>query len=274
MRFKGKRNNNESFYDSEVGCIIGGDTHGLYFGGGGGSKSSTTTTAPSKEQRAILNKQLGYANKYENLGPMEYYGGDTLAEESQYTDIGRMMQLGAAGSQGALSEAGMARFQDAMNYDPMTDPRNQQTVDAMMNPLRQDFQENILPGISSAAVKGGAFGGDRADILKSTAARDTAGAMADTSAKAWQSIIDSNRQNQQSMMGMLPQLQQSALSPSQTVLDVGAQQEGRSQAEIDANRERFDFGQQAQRDVLTGANSMLGGIDFGSISKTTNSGGK
>jgi hypothetical protein len=205
---------------------------------------------------------------------MDFYGGNTLADESQYTDYGRMMQLGAAGNQGALSETGIARFQDAMSYDPMNDPRNQQTVDAMMNPIRQDFQENILPGISSSAVRAGAFGGDRADVLKSLAARDTAGAMADTSAKAWQGIIDSNRQNQMSMMQMLPSLQESALRPSQTVLDVGAQQEGRSQAEIDADRERFDFGQQAQRDVLTGANSMLGGIDFGSVTRTTQSGGK
>ena len=76
------------------------------------------------------------------------------------------------------------------------------------------------------------------------------------------------------MMGQLGSLQDAALQPSQILRDVGQGYQDRSQAEIDADRERYEFGENAPRDMLRDASSMLGGIDFGSITKTTGGGGK
>ena len=118
----------------------------------------------------------------------------------------------------------------------------------------------------------GAYGGDRAALLKAEAAGDYMGKMAQTRSQALQDIVTSNRQLQADMLRQVPTLQDAALQPSQILRDVGAGYEGRSQAEIDAARERFEFGQEAPRQALRDASSMLSGIDFGSVTKTTGGG--
>lgn len=269
MKLKGKRSQQGDHYDADIGSFT--NNYMLNFKGGGGS---TTTTGPSPEQRAILNKQLGFADSMEALGPMAFYNKDTLADFNPFSEEGLQSQIQASVQADALGKSGFDRFQDAMSYDPTQDPRTGEYLDAMTQPLLDQFQEETIPGINSNAVASGAFGGDRADVLKATATGDLAGAMGDTRAKALTGLIDSNRSYQSNMMSQLGSLQDAALQPSQILRDVGQGYQDRSQAEIDADRERYEFGENAPRDMLRDASSMLGGIDFGSITKTTGGGGK
>ena len=266
MKLKGKRSQLEANYDESVGCFT--DNYMIQCKGGGG----TTTTEPSAEQRAILNKQLGYAEDMEALGPMAYYGGDTLADTSKYTGMGLEAQLAGGEAAGRISDSAAQRFKDAMAYDPLKDPGTEDYLQAITQPLTDQFYEDTLPGIGSAAVKGGAFGGDRAALLEAQATGDYMGEMAGARSKALQDIVSSNRQVQADMMRQVPTLQEAALQPSQVLRDVGASYEDRSQAEIDADRERFEFGESAERDVFRDASSMLSGINFGSVTKTTGGG--
>lgn len=261
MKLKGKRSQLGANYDESIGCFT--DSYMIQCKGG-----STTTTGPSREQRAILNKQLSLANKMEGLGPMDFYRGETLAAQDQYSQEGLTQQAEAAGDVGGISDTATARFQDAMAYDPTQDPRTEQYLDAITSPLKEEFTEEVLPTLGSRAVSQGAFGGSRAAIEEDKAVRTFGRAMGDTRTKGLMDIIDSNRQQQATMMSAVPSLQDAATQGSQVLRDVGAGYEERSQAEIDADRERFEFGQQAPRDALRDASSMLGGIDFGSITKT------
>lgn len=266
MKLKGKRSQIGANYDESIGCFT--DSYMIQCKGGG----SSTTTAPSREQRAILNKQLGYAEDMESLGPMAYYGGNTVADTSVYTDMGLGSQLAAGEAAGGISDSASQRFKDAMAYDPLKDPGTEDYLQAITQPLTDQFYEETLPGIGSAAVKGGAFGGDRAALLEAQATGDYMGEMAGARSKALQDIVSGNRQVQADMMRQVPTLQDAALQPSQILRDVGAGYEGMEQAQIDADRERFEFGESAERDVLRDASSMLSGINFGSVTKQ--SGGK
>jgi hypothetical protein len=266
MKLKGKRSQLGANYDESIGCFT--DSYMLQCKGGGG----TTTTEPSEEQRAILDKQLEFANKMEGLGSQQFYGGNTLADMSRYTSEGLKSQLGAAGAAGNISDLAAGRFQSAMEYDPLQDPQNQAYLDAITAPLTEQFTEETLPALTTQAMQQGAYGGDRAALLKAEAAGDYMGKMAQTRSQALQDIVTSNRQLQADMLRQVPTLQDAALQPSQILRDVGAGYEGRSQAEIDAARERFEFGQEAPRQALRDASSMLSGIDFGSVTKTTGGG--
>jgi len=267
MKLKGKRSQLGDHYDTELGCFT--DGYMINCKGGGGS---TTTTGPSPEQRKILNMQMGYANKMEGLGAQKFFGGDTLAEQDPFSVMGLEQQAAASRAAQGLSDTAGARFQDAMAYDPTQDPRTEMYLDAMTAPLEREFAESTMPGISTAAVKAGAFGGDRADVLAGQASRDLAGQMGEVRTKGMMDLIDSNRRQQLGMMQQIPSLQEAALQGSQITRDVGAGYEGRSQAEIDAARERFEFEQDAPRQSLRDASGMLSGIDFGSVSKTTGGG--
>ncbi len=270
MRLKGKRSNIEPVYDAEVGCFTEGTgSYRFNCGGGGGG---TTSTVASPEQRALLLKKMGYADDMEALGVRQFYNRDTLADQDFFTNRGLEAQADAAGRQGDIAATTMQRFQDAMSYDPLSDPNTERYLDAVTNPLTEQFTEETLPGLSTAAMKAGAFGGDRADVLKNQAFQDYAQTMGDTRAKALQTMVDSNRQRQSDMISQLPTISDSILGESQTLRDVGAAYEDRAQAEIDADRERFEFGQEAPRDSLKEISNMLSGINFGTVSKQ--SGGK
>ena len=266
MKLKGKRSQLGDHYDTELGCFT--DGYMINCKGGG----STTTTGPSPEQRAILNKQLGFANKMEGLAVQQFLGGDTLAEQDPFSVLGLEQQAAAAQAAQGISSTAGERFQDAMAYDPTQDPRTEMYLDAMTAPLEREFAESTMPGISTAAVKAGAFGGDRADVLAAQASRDLAGQMGEVRTKGMMDLIDSNRRQQLGMLQQVPTLQDAALQGSQITRDVGAGYEGRGQAEIDSARERFEFEQDAPRQSLRDASGMLSGIDFGSISKTTGGG--
>ena len=266
MKLKGKRSHIGDQYDTELGCFT--DSYMLNCKGGGG----TTTTGPSPEQRRILNMQMGYARQMEGLGPQEFYGGDTLADVDPFTTAGLEAQAQAVEGVGAIGTTAGQRFQDAMSYDPTQDPRTEEYLQAMTAPMERQFMEETIPGLSTAAVKAGAFGGDRAAITKERAAGDLATRMGETRATAMMDLIDSNRRQQLGMMQQIPTISESILSPSQILRDIGAAGEERSQAEIDAERERFEFEQDAPRQAIRDASSMLSGIDFGTISKTTGGG--
>lgn len=267
IKLKGKRTSLGESYDADVGCFT--DNYMIQCKGGG---TSTTTTEATPEQRAVLNQQLQYARQMEALGPQQFYGGDTTAGMTAETEAGLQAQMDAVSQLGGMSDAASQRFQESIAYDPFSDPATESYLTALTNPLMQQFQEETIPGLNTAAVQGGAFGGDRAAIQRERATEGLVSQMADIRAKGLQDIVQSNRENQLNMLRMLPQFQDAALLPSQVMQDVGAAREDYTQAEIDAERERFEFEQSAPRQALRDASSMLGGIDFGSVTKQTGGG--
>lgn len=247
------------------------DIPGVYFKGG--SKSSTTTQ-PSPEQRAILNKQLNLANRLERGGKLNFFPGDTLGNESAETLQGREAQLAAAGQIGDLNPNVLDAVNRGLNADLVSDPRTQAAANAATRPLEQQFFEQVLPGISSAAQSQGAFGGDRAALLNAQAGRDFTQTVGDVRAKIFADAHRTGLQSQQATLAQLPQVQQGLLTPSQAIQDVGQQQDARSQAEVDAERERFEFKQLGLTDLVNRVNAPLSGINFGQVTTSKSGGGK
>lgn len=254
-------------YDAEIGTF---SDHRLQCKGGG---SSSTTTAPSPGQEKILKKQLGLANQLEAGGELQFFPGQTLAGQSQNTLQGQQQQLGAAGTLEGLNSDVLGAAQRGLNADLVNDPRTEAAAQAAVRPLQEQFFEQTIPGIGSAAQRQGAFGGDRQAIIEGQAARDFTNTAGDMRAQIFADAQRSGQQQQLAVLGQLPQVQQGILTPGQAVQDVGNQEQARSQAEIDADRERFEFGQLAQTDFVNRVNAPLSGINFGQTT-TSKSGGK
>ena len=172
------------------------------------------------------------------------------------------------------------------------DPRLAQAVS---RPLMQQLNENILPGISSGATQAGAFGGSRQGILENQARSRTAGSVTDALARATQQQqqIGLNQrsqdiqqgqfsgnflagQRQQDINTMLQQRGQNlgALQAGQSgagaarqgllagpgVLEgVGSQQQQMQQQLINANMQRYNYGQNAPQQNLAKLFGFLGG---------------
>ena len=259
---------NQPRYDAELGCF---SEQAFHCKGGGGS--STTTTAPSKEQRAILKKQLDLANMLESKGELQFFPGQTLAGQDPLTQIGQAGQLNTAGVLGGLQQPASEAVQRLLSADLVNDPRTQALADAVTRPMEQQFFEQTLPAISSAATAQGAFGGDREALLKSTAARDFSTAVGDTRARVFADALRQGIGAQQGALGLLPTVAQGLFAPSQAVQDVGLQRQDRDQAEIDASRERFEFEQFAPTDLVNRVSGPLSSLNFGTITTSKSSGG-
>ena len=259
----------EDCYDSEIGCF----SDNRYHCGGGGSKSSTTTTKPSPAQEAILLEQLSLEQGLKQKGELQFFPGQTLAREDPLTGLGQQLQIGGAAGIAGLSPDILASVQRLLGADIVGDPRTEALAQAVTRPLEQQFQEQTLPAISSAATQQGAFGGDRANILKAQAARDFSQVTGDVRAKVFADALRQGLGAQQGAIAGLPNVFQGLLQPSREVLDVGAQRQDRSQQEIEAARERFEFGQFAPTDLANRLNTILSGLNFGTISTSKTSGG-
>lgn len=254
-------------YDKETGSFDSFKINCL--GGGGGG---TTTTKPSAAQEAILRQQLSLANRVGAAGELDFFPGGTLAEESPVTRAGQNLQFTGARDLLGLGPDITGAVRSGLSTDLVSDPRTEALAEAVTRPLEQQFFERTLPGITSAAEAQGAFGGSRADILKSTAARDFATSVGDTRAKVFADAQRAGLSQQLGILGLLPQVQQGILAPSQAVLDIGAQKEERSQAEIDAARERFEFEEFSLTDLANRQNALLSGINFGTTTRTSGGG--
>jgi len=172
---------------------------------------------------------------------------------------------------------------------------NPQLAQAVSRPLTQQLNENILPGISSGATQAGAFGGSRQGILENQARSRTAGAVTDALARATQQQqqiglnqrgqdiqqgqfsgqflagqrqqdINTALQQRGQNLGALQSGQSGASAARQGLLagpgvlsGVGAQQQQMQQQLINANMQRFNYGQNAPQQNLAKLFGFLGG---------------
>ena len=253
-------------YDAEIGVL---NTLTLQCKGGGGGSS---TTKPSREQRAILDKQLKLAEGLEAKGDLNFFGPNTLASGDPLQGIGQQGQLGAAqGLQGMQGDLISAQRR-GLNADLVNDPRTEAAAQAATRGQYQGFNEQVLPGISSAASAQGAFGGDRANVLRAQAGRDLMQSVGDTRAQVFSNALNAGTQAQQNAIGLQGQLAQGILAPGQIAEGIGNTRQAGEQSQIDADRERFEFGEFAATDTANRVNSLLSGINYGSTTKSSGGG--
>lgn len=221
----------------------------------GGSDKQTTTTRPFPAQEKALTEAFDLSKGVYNQGPMAFFPGQTVADQSANTIAAQQAAIEAAAPQAGLGMAGARSVAAAL------DPTSAQSQ-AVMDPFISRLQSQILPGIGSRAIQQGAFGGDRQRIQEQQAAEATAGA-------ATQAML----RNQLAAMSALPTAQRALIQPAQTLSAVGAQQEAYEQALIDSARERFAFEQQAPETALDRYISRISGINLGQINEASTKGG-
>lgn len=225
-------------------------------GGGGSTPSSTTqTTRPFQAQEQALSRLFGVSQDQFNLGPEQYFPGDAVSAQSPNTVFGQQLALDAVSPSASLG------INSANAVNAALDPTSAQSQ-ALISPLIAQLQGQILPSIGSRAIQQGAFGGDRQRIQEQEAAEATTSAAMETLLR-----------NQLNAVGAAGAANQNLLRPSQITSAVGAQQEARDQALINAAMQRFAFEQQAPQTALDRLTSRISGVNIGGTTHTVNSGG-
>lgn len=129
------------------------------------SKSETNATNPAQ----VWEPQTGY------LTDLYSQGSDLLSSQpivNQQTMQGREMaaNYGSSPALQKLIDSTQSGFNTAMN--PQQNPMLQRAMQAAINPITQNYQENVLGGITDQAVQAGQHGGSRQGIAEGIAGRE------------------------------------------------------------------------------------------------------
>lgn len=230
------------------------------------SKSSTTskqtTKLPDNQQANVNLLQQGAGQWYQSGGP-KYYQGNTVAQPNSNVTGGQQQQLDAAagGFGGLLDTArrGENFWLDpnlAFNLDNI--PGLKQARDSLVQDTTRNLTENILPGLRSGSVQSGTYGGSRQGIGEGLAVGRTsdaiAGQVANLNLQGFDRVLNQYNQAQ----NRLPQTLANQLLPGQVQQNIGDQQRLVDQQNIDAARQRWEFGQNAPLFALQALQALTG----------------
>jgi hypothetical protein len=252
---------------------------------GGGGGDTTTTSEPWAGQKPYLQDLFKQAQgMFESGQGQQFYGGPLVAGFSPMTEqgIGQMYQRGAQGSQ---LQPGMNQFlnQSMLNPGGMagvgTDmPGQNPYLDQMFGTVAQrageQFQEQTMPAIAAQFGGAGRTGGGIHQQVAQGAADDFSQNLlqqaGDIYGKDYTQAMDRDIQRRD-LMGdigfrgatLAPQSQSMEMQNIQSMLQAGALTEDQAQRMIDAERQRFDFYQQAPWQALGQYGNMVQGMPGG-----------
>jgi hypothetical protein len=246
--------------------------------GSGGTQSTTTETRPFEEQIPFLLKVFQEAQGRFQEGPQQFFPGATVAPVNPNIQAGISATAGAAQPVQDFANQAMQANQFAFSpqfLDPSQNPGFQGSIDAITRTLNQNLTENILPSLASGRIATGNFdiGNTRAGVAQGQAVGETQNAIGDAvarfTAQGFSDALDAFTRN----LALAPQTAQLQTTPG-VLLDVaGERQRQLEQEAINAERERFEFGQQAPDAALAQFASLVSG-NFGGTSTTTGPGAR
>lgn len=212
-------------------------------GGGGGGGTTISKTEPWDKAKPYFERLYAAGeNAYNTLDKGDYTGQlvagtDPMVQDSRRRVLSLLPTLSqSAGDVGALAQRNLS----GMYLDPASNPYLQSTMDAANSSTIRQFMESVGPGIDSAAISAGAYGGARNGLAYGRAAQGLAEELSNTNARTAYQNYATERQNQQNAPAMLQQAIQMGLAPAQLQQQIGASRQGEQQALLDSELERYN----------------------------------
>lgn len=274
--------------------------------GGGGSQTVKQNADPWSGVQPYLKDAFTQAANLYSQAPPAYYPGQTVAARSPLSDIGDLysaVQAGTVLPEAAQAQAAgtgkllaadpyasvsMSGIQHLYNAaQPEANPFFQASLQSAMRPVQQQLQEQILPGIRGGASAAGQFGGSRQGIAEGLASSRAVQSMSDIAAQmgsaaygqGLQSVAqgaglglqaeDLARQSIAQGLALAPQAAQAQLAPGEVLSGLGAQQQAYQQALINADMQRYAYGQTTPYTQLSDYITLLGGAPGNTMTTRT-----
>jgi hypothetical protein len=208
-----------------------------------------------------------------------FFPGQTYVSPSAATTESLAQQEALARQASPVLQQGQQAFQAALGQQAQTaagaflnaNPYQAQMMQAATRPLEQQFSQAVLPGISSLYSKSGRLGSGSMERALGTATEGFGRAIGDITANIAGTQFQQERGLQQQAQLAQAALAQAAPSiygqqflPSQTLAQIGAQQEAIAAQPLQEQMARFQFGQQLPYQQLQGYLSSVYGSPMGS----------
>jgi len=249
-----------------------------------------TTTSTSSVDPALLpylTQGLQRAQSLFLTGQQpEFFPGQTYVSPSAATTEAIAQQEQLARQQSPVLQQAQQAYQASLGQVGQTaaggflnaNPYQQAMMEAATRPLTQQFSQAVLPGISSLYSRSGRLGSGAMERALGTATEAYGRSLGDITANIAGTQYQQERGLQQQaqlqqaqLAGLAPQFYGQQFLPSQTLAQVGAQQEAIAAQPLQEQLARYQFGQQLPYQQLQGYLSSVYGTPLGSYgTQTTN----
>jgi hypothetical protein len=216
----------------------------------------------------------------------EFFPGQTYVSPSAATTEAIAQQEALARQQSPVLQQAQQAYQASLGQVGQTaaggflnaNPYQQAMMEAATRPLTQQFSQTVLPGISSLYSRSGRLGSGSMERALGTATEAYGRSLGDITSNIAGSQYQQERGLQQQaqlaqaqLAGAAPSFYGQQFLPSQTLAQVGAQQEAISAQPLQEQLARYQFGQQLPYQQLQGYLSSVYGTPLGSYgTQTTN----
>lgn len=216
----------------------------------------------------------------------EFFPGQTYVSPSAATTESIAQQEAIARQQSPVLQQAQQAYQASLGQVGQTaaggflnaNPYQQAMMEAATRPLTQQFSQSVLPGISSLYSRSGRLGSGSMERALGTATEAYGRSLGDITSNIAGSQYQQERGLQQQaqlaqaqLAGAAPSFYGQQFLPSQTLAQVGAQQEAISAQPLQEQLARYQFGQQLPYQQLQGYLSSVYGTPLGSYgTQTTN----
>ena len=245
-----------------------------FYKGGGGGGSSTTKQELDPTVKPFVEYGLQEAKRLYQEGPADYYGGQTWVDPSAQTNLALTMAQNRALTGNPLNAAAQGQMAQTISGDYLNagNPYLAQATQAGADVATDQFNKAIQ-GASSSAVSAGRYGSDAHQRLFSDASDNLARNLSNQAGTMAYNNYNAERQNQLNAMYGAPQMAQSDYYDAQQLQNLGQIQEGYDQQALQGDINRWDYGQNAERNALNQYVSQVWGAPMPTSSQTTQSGG-
>ena len=225
-----------------------------------------TTSSIDPALRPYLETGLQRAQELFLTGPQPtFFPGQTYVSPSEQTLAALTQQEQVAGAPSAALQAAQQAYTSSLGQIGQTaaggflggSPYRDQLIAAATRPLTQQFESQVIPGISSLFSRAGRYGSGAMEQALGRATESYGRALGDVSSTiAAQDYARERGLQQQAQLGQAalaqaaPSFFQMGFLPSQALAQVGAAREAIARQPLQEEMARFSFAQQAPRESL------------------------
>ena len=207
------------------GALIGGVLGGL------GSKtpgqiSQTTTPFAGEYLKDLYGQAQDLTQAQQPL-----VAGFTQPQQ-QAQQLAQQYATGGLQQLSGQAQEGLGFVLDPAQLDPASNPYLASAAQAAVNPIFQQLQQQVLPGIASGASQTGNVGSSRQGVAEGLAIGQAAQGAQDVTSQMYSQAYQQGIQNLLGATAQAPGIGQFGLAPAQALSNVGAQQQAQQQAEL------------------------------------------
>jgi hypothetical protein len=243
-------------------------------GGGGGGGKSTSQTGIDPMLKPYITYGLNEAKGLYQTDTPEYYGGQTYVSPSEQTQqalmaaqnralAGNPLLTGAQGQQGNVISGQYLQ----------NNPYFNQAMAGAAQGATQNYNDAIAKAQGSASMAG-RYGSNVSADLQNRAANTLASTLANKYGELAYQNYGNERAMQEAAAARAPSLAEADYGDINKLLQVGQSQEDYGKTALQADIDRFNFEQNAPYAKLQTFLSSVYGAPQGSVTQTSQSGGK